>query len=324
MKLVTALLAPLILLSVRSALAGPSSDGGGKGVLCKSEKGSQLEALDIWEAKNIYRFGEAPRQGSVYAEYAFAFARFDEAQRGPNKPVPDMGTEADWKEAYERDFGGKIIEIPPGRRLPATMDATLPILPMNCEYVQVALFNTLGVQLDKEYWGMMDARNQAAIVFHELLYPYRRKYGATNSDETRRFVGQLFSLKPPVPRFLSVPKTGYLECRAGGSTAGPVYDFVIYPTTESGKPTSVISFRQLDNATLLGRMTAEGSSNIIEAIVNGGVSLGATLTSESHDETRSFNLATRSENGVIYITVGTRDNYTGVKSAEAKGFCELK
>lgn len=298
---------------------GVLNGGGGKGVHCDTGVTDTLSVLDLYEATNIFGLKEEPRKGDLRAEMTFALIRLNEIWQKPESNPAEGFTDEAVDRLMNEIFFSKVIFIPEGSRLPVTNDASIPVLPNACKPVQVALYNNLGIQIDREYWEKLDDRNRAAIILHEALYFYRRVYGAVDSDEVRRFVGRLFSTTPPRKRFEGLPRTGYLECRAGGLGA-PVYDFVVYPI--EGSDHAVISFRQLDTATTLGRTVATIDLGAFETLKNPND--GLTLTSRIESDTRFENRYIWIEKSHDRLIVRTIDGATGKANAPAKGFCELR
>lgn len=303
---------------------GVLNGGGGKGVLCEFEQGRKtLEVLDLYEAKNIFHLAEEVRHANLTEELTLGMERLNEIWAEPGRNAEPVN-KSDLEKAMNELFFSKLIPIPKGSRLALTMDATVPALPTNCYQVQVALYNDLGIQIDQEYWDMMDFRNQAALIYHEALYYYRRAYGAYNSDETRKFIGRLFSTTPPIKRFLSVPETGYYDC-TGGTDETPIYDFIIYPYVEDQEPGYLVSFRQINNATTLGRTTAFFTGDSFFKAIGDSNSLfgiGMSLRSEFKDEKMDFLIKKTSVNGPMLVKLKNR--YTGEITRETQVSCERK
>ena len=297
--------------------AGTSSGGGGKGVLCHIPKTS-LQVLDLFEATNVYHLQESPRKGDLRSEVLFGLESLGAVCDDPAHP-----TQASlWLASVIQDFFHEVTYIPAGTHLPLTNDATLPPIPTGCDIVQIAIYNDkTGIKLDPEYWGLLDARNQMVILLHEELYFYRRGYGATNSDETRRFVGWLLSTTPPQPRFSDKPASGYYHCFGGGNTQA--FELYIYPTSNPSGYT--ISFSQLENATTLGRTTGTfRDSQSFSAIGDQrfGVKITSTLQSQTHVENRL--VIFKKQAGSITMNLHFEDISTGQSSTPVSGMCELK
>lgn len=316
----TSYLVSLLLLPLFSQ-AGVMNGGGGKGVLCATSANSQvLEVLDLYEAKNIFKLEEESRKASLSEEWAMAAERMNTVFQEPNKPVqtPPPIDQA----SLEKQMRELMIPIPAGARLPLTDDATLPVLPSACKIVQIAVYNNLGLQLDEEYWNLLDSRNKAALFLHEMLYLSRRDYGATDSDQTRRFVGRVFSKTPPPTRLVANGK-GFFNCQAGGVAGAPIFDFIIAPQVYEDITSDtpwIVSFRQFAGVTTLSRITADigrFSTNAVEFNMN------RELHADQYRETRTLNLSLKNAgSNRAVVSVSFYDSKTGVTSATAHGGCD--
>lgn len=302
---------------------GVMNGGGGKGVLCEIEGNKQsIETLELYESKNIFHLIEENRGQSFEEELALGLNRLNEVWVEPGETPKTVDQK--FVEKVKNDFFSKVIFIPNQSRIPITDDATVPVLPTNCKQVQIALYNSLGIQIDKEYWYMMDSRSQAALIFHEFLYYHRRNYGAYNSDETRNFVGRLFSTTPPIKRFLNAPTTGYYDCIAG-TVDTPVFDFVVYPFIENGEKGYLISFREIVNATTLGRtITFYKGENLFNYLgdTNSAFSEWLNLQSDFKEENRDLIISKTSSSGPMIIKLKNR--YTGETTKDSNLSCFLK
>ena len=299
---------------------GTGDGGGGKGVECVTSAGPTLEILDHYESSHIHHLTDAPLQGSFRDEVQLGVSRLEEVWNG-HKSDPTDTKPGDLDTYIRKSFWDRVSAIPAGARIPLTNDATLPVLAPNCKVVQIAVFNSLGLQLDSDYWFRLDERNQAMLFFHENLYRVRRSYGAERSDETRGFISRLFSTQPPTSRYAGRPAKGYLSCYAGIRGKTPNYDFQIY--REPGGKNSIITFSLLADATTLGRVSATvGHGDLIAMITSESNQFGYNLTakSDTSEEEYIVNLTRSTAGRMFEIQVTTK----GKALPASNVFCELK
>ena len=296
----------LALLFPVTGFAGVLNGGGGKGVLCETVgQAPTLRVLDVYEA--ALRWPELPLRADLTAELQLALHGFNLVWAEPGEVFKSEPSRDAVEKAFRTEFFDKIIYIPKGARIPVTEDATIPVLAPNCRQVQIAVYTTLGIEIDREYWEMLTPRDQAALAVHEALYFYRRTYGAVNSDETRAFVGRLYSSYPPVPRFEGAPATGFIDCKAG-KAGSPIYDFAVY-LDASGD--TIMSFRQIDNATTLGRTYLKLTGQIIFNSLKDSSSqfgMNSSLQSDFKYEDRSFNMRRQTTGGPVEISLRNAKN----------------
>jgi hypothetical protein len=202
---------------------GTSNGGGGKGVQC----GSSLMVLDLYEAglrgKPLLR--AYPTYDENVAVYGAAVGNF------MNDPTGILITGDIVRQAMKEHFDPKIKYVPYGQRLPATQDASLPVLPANCQFVQIAIWEKNDeIKIDRELWERLPPQHQAALALHELIYLADRKNGANTSDESRFVIADIFTNPAPRARmgpFLS--NTDRVMCFAGGGDSQtPKFEFFAY------------------------------------------------------------------------------------------------
>lgn len=119
--------------------------------------------------------------------------------------------------------------MPPGTRLEPVDDASPIVLPQGCSLEQAAIWvdNTL-VVADRELWEAMDARNQAALLAHEVVYSLTRGEGHKNSRRARKIVAHVFADLPLVGAREGRPQGARTLCASGGP--GLTFSqFWIYP-----------------------------------------------------------------------------------------------
>jgi len=217
MKLNLTMFSLTVLAATSAAVAGTKDGGGGKGILC----GTHLRTLDIYEAEEVYHLPLPPSAqldlNSNLVEYGLPLLAYFSASpintQDPTLAQPFL-------DGAQKDLISHFVDIQPGTRLDPTFDATVPSLPPACAAVQVAVYSDDGnIYRDRQYWDLLDVRNQAALILHEALYHSARQQGAKTSDETRKFIGLTFANELPEPILKPIwnaPR--YLWCGVGGGS----------------------------------------------------------------------------------------------------------
>ncbi|MGZ3794080.1 MAG: hypothetical protein ACXVCP_17125 [Bdellovibrio sp.] len=185
-------------------IEGTVNGGGGKGVLCKKSGQETLETLDLYEGRVLY--------GQKYSQ---KFSSLDEAlskiQKDylayfsePLNRTTDGNAEGigpSYKESIEKAAAlemsrtrEKIKFIGSGKTLNSTNDANEAVIEEQCSSAQIAVYYDENVLLvNKQLWDKLDYINQAALLYHEVLYKKARERGETSSVKTRRIVANLLS-----------------------------------------------------------------------------------------------------------------------------------
>ena len=193
-----------------TAMAGPSSSGGGFAVVCRGsdQKIVTAETLDLFEARTTYGFELMPSSGNLEDDYFAAVANTYKLQ-GYSQKVD--------KNECMRSVSSfmKIARFTkPGEALPATADLGQHAPPPSgCAIEQAAVFDDLrqSVHIDSEIWSSLPSQSQAALVEHELAYSYARKLDENNSESSRSFVAHVFSANGPIGANAGAPKNARLE-----------------------------------------------------------------------------------------------------------------
>ena len=163
----------LTLLFPVTSLAGVLNGGGGKGVLCETVgQKPTLRVLDVYEAAR--RWPELPSRNDLTAELQLALHQLDLVWAEPGRAVTNEPSRETVEKSFRTEFFDKIIFIPTGARIPVTDDATVPVLAPNCRQVQIAVYTTLGIEIDRDYWEMLTPRDQAALAVHEVAAQHQR------------------------------------------------------------------------------------------------------------------------------------------------------
>lgn len=235
-------------------MQGGVDGGGGKGVQC----GQQVMTLDLFEAKqnglsfvnsrstledNLIFFG-------IQLARHFAENRSDFS----TDPIePSVATVL--LETLQREILGKFEDIPRDHYLPSTQDATIPILPSGCAMVQIVIYHKDGtLYRDRNLWDRLSLNDQTALILHEWIYYRARTYGALNSDESRKLVGQIFS-GTEQPLFEPLwGKSRRLLCLAGiqGSDQ-EIFEFLVVDDTQQNINGLHFAFKALKNQYVTSR-----------------------------------------------------------------------
>jgi hypothetical protein len=225
--------------------AGADISGGGKGVVCRDPAGHLLsvEMLDLYEARNLYALnplamGSNLDQVIAVAKEKFSHTVFDGAWTIP----PELDR-----------LRSQLRILPAGQKLVPVNDAAPIIHNPGCSLEQAAVWvNPSLVVADRELWEAMDARNQGALLAHEVIYSSTRAEGERDSRRARKIVGHIFSQfdftgvrdgLPANPRTLCV----------SGAPRGSYSEFWIYPN-EKGQ--LVVQLDILHKSWLYGKTTA--------------------------------------------------------------------
>ena len=228
MNMLNAIKKSLCILSLISMplFAGTKDGGGGKGVLC----GSTLRVLDLYESEVLNDVIPGPDMGNlqhnldIYKDFFF----------DRSLPVDLM---------IKTLVLDRFKDIPAGETLEDIADVTVPKLPSECELVQIAIYKDKEsvILRDRKLWDMLSSRDQAALVFHELLYLSHRIQGESTSDLTRWSVAINMSNMPlfsEMPNLSNIPK---IWC------ATENYSWVMVDQKKSGKHGVGIYFKSYNN-----------------------------------------------------------------------------
>jgi len=181
------------------SLQGVVNGGGGKGVICHQNDKSQLEVLDIYEAKTLYNLKLSAFKKDPYFSkdlglfvsslYYKHFLKSGELSEGLSKKRIES-----FNSKKVQPLLNSIKYTEPDQKLNQTNDALEPLLGQNCETVQLAVYYDESILLiDKKLWEELDFLNKAALILHELVYFQARIFGEVNSVKTRKVVGHLFT-----------------------------------------------------------------------------------------------------------------------------------
>jgi formylglycine-generating enzyme required for sulfatase activity len=185
LSMAVALVAAFVALSAPTAKAGVGTHGG-IGMSCKNANGalSSVELLYLVEGRELYGFAIANSGASVDEQITGALAKLpDEAFRKYfTREIQKIRNE-------QRVIDAKYILVPTG-------DYSTPIIPKNCDLVQIAIYygRESKVLLNQDLFNMLGNADKAALYIHEAAYKlFRDATKATSSDEARQLVGALFA-----------------------------------------------------------------------------------------------------------------------------------
>lgn len=168
---------------------GGVDGGGGKGVLCDSK----VMTLDLYEA---IQSGVQLNQdfGNLTDNLKFYGLEAAKYQSESLDYLQNPQISSDILNFLETEIINKFQDITYGQRLPLTQDAHTADLPTHCKIIQIAIYAQDGkIYRDPDYWSQLSTLDQAVLVLHEFMYARARKYGAIDSDESRKAMGFIFS-----------------------------------------------------------------------------------------------------------------------------------
>lgn len=238
---------------------GGVDGGGGTGVMC----GDQVSTLDLFEAQSsgldLQTVSDDLDENIKYfgAKVSLHFA----LESGPaDIPTPGIQSRADFMlKVMKKEIVSKFRDIPDNQRLAFFSDATLPSLPTNCHFVQLAYYDdgTNTLYRDPRYWSKMDVRNQTALIIHEYVYRRARRFKIKNSDETRKLIGHFFSLQPLEPLLSPLWNLkDNLWCTFGSPGRTDLFEFYGKEETRGGQLGVAFYFDLFKNIFLTTRMSA--------------------------------------------------------------------
>lgn len=222
---------------------GPITSGGGMGVMCSSDQGKTktLETLDLFEAKNRYHLNLVQSSGITEQDYiADVLIPLDDVR----KSYRNFHKAAKWTQA--------------GKHLPFLNDqGQTAAIPNNCSLVQIVIFEDSKpetINIDTDYWNMLDSLNQAALIQHELEYKYERLLMEETSENTRAAVAHLFTTDA-TPVNSGIP-TDHLTCFAGDDQGQRLSVFQVYGSINKNfKPELVLQWQQIMGRPMINKAT---------------------------------------------------------------------
>jgi hypothetical protein len=158
------------------------------------------------------------------------------------------------------------------------------------------------IQIDRQYWDLLDITNKAALIYHEWIYMFRRSMdNETVSDNTRAFIGRLFSMNQLTPKYFDMPSNGYTLCR--GHNHAPVI-FYFYQSNVDHR--NVITFQQILAPDGQPWRVTFDPGPFVNLLNNPKFSSRGPLISEIGSEQNNINLFRNSLNSKIQIEVSDK------------------
>ena len=301
--------------STAMARAGGVGSGGGKGVLCTTYGVNTVEALDLWEAKDVWGYALPPSQNLDQEMNRVRAREYSSWYETPDQAPFSYGTQsfAMWKTNYQNSFEAFMRKIPAGSHLTPTDDATIILQPPpNCQIVQVLVYldegtSTNGILVDAELWNLLDDQNKLAFYFHETTYKMWRDGdpGYRNTDVIRKYVGALFSIDSfPSPVAKVRLADHALDCTTDAPDRNNAHFYVTQITVDPDRPDVPHSKVYFDRLGAFGKFeggTVEysGVTDIPYGYFTGGSALGIFATGiQINSIFKGFSL---------YISAGPRD-----------------
>jgi hypothetical protein len=235
MKLIVILLAGLY--SYNANAVGPSTGGGGQGVVCYGSDGqvNSVQLLDLWEAEAEYGRTVMPSQLPIQAQVGAGLDNIKDAisfegrfENGPDRVrtllqnITDrflLGTDPHFRRLH-------------GVRLALTSDSYGAVLPKVCKVEQLVRYTdslaNVEILIDDDLFEKMNTTHQAALLVHEAFYALLRQQGELSSLRVRRAVGLAFSGHHFTPLSQFLPQDFY-DCR---NDRNQVFLYVLHDTKD--------------------------------------------------------------------------------------------
>jgi hypothetical protein len=282
------------------AFAGKEG-GGGKAVVCRDEKDKvqSVELLDLWEARNVYRFKIKPSTAPVQAQITQKIEALKDSTQiqlgadfdGGSKTWTEPEYLAHWLDERTKLFLNKnsksIYPIKDAALVPTDDSYEVAIPEGRCKIEQVVNYVDSAVfphiLINEQLLNKMDNTNKAALYLHEAFYVFLRGYSDlsifdqnhdTNSIRVRRAIGYVFGGNSFTSLDSLLPEK-YLACHAQNSRP-PTMPSTFYLYNDSQGNTFEVT-TQLFGKRMIGLSTGIGSSIVpseltkVEKCDNAGV-----------------------------------------------------
>lgn len=291
---------------------GTSNGGGGKGVQC----GTSLMVLDLYEAqlRGQQLLQAFPTYQENVAVYGAALGNYLNDPTG----IPITGDIV--VNALREHFEPKVKYIPDGERLPATQDASLPKIPANCQFVQIAVWEKNNeVKIDRELWNRLSPQHQAALALHEIIYLTDRGNGAQTSDESRFVIADIFSNSAPRARMGPFrTNTDRVMCVAGGGDSKtPTFEFFAYGEVKNSVRGVGIYFRSVADNYMMALTESFVPTVRTEDLVRENFKLNTKIVNVARSGFWNFELQTQDSENVLVRAWKEGE----AKPAFSNGFC---
>lgn len=163
-------------------LNGGVDGGGGKGIVCRDDKGAivSAELLDLFEAKAMYGLNIQKSNLPMAQQIELALSRIPQTPRT-------------LVEVYVNRVQQFMQITPSGTELKPIDDSFEVVLSKGCNAEQLANYLTDEMILvSGDIWDRMGETDRAGLILHEAIYAVNRLMGATNSRQSRHVVGRIF------------------------------------------------------------------------------------------------------------------------------------
>ncbi len=206
------------------ALAGPITSGGGFAIVCRNLKGKidSAELLDLYEARVKFGFSLIETSNDIGQDYMNATTNLwrlwgYDVNNLPERIKEDITTQLLDKYLTETLF------LPINFKLPEINDLGLHAAPpIGCKVEQVAFFDDSidKLKISTPIWNELDTLNQAALIYHEMLYRDARLANKVDTSvKSRAQVAALFSKDSPPAKEINQKETSLSGWIAGNSIA---------------------------------------------------------------------------------------------------------
>ena len=179
-----------------TSIAGPTTSGGGKTVVCRDTAGeiSSIELLDLYEGRLAFQ-DEHPTSTTETEETLLenAVARLE----GTGYSLVNLH----WDYQKVRDAVSSVKSalhvLPIGTVIPATNDSFEVVAPNNCKIEQIAKYlDSTNIIVNGEMYAKLSPLQRAALTLHEALYAVDRQLtNIQDSRHARRAVSQALGIK---------------------------------------------------------------------------------------------------------------------------------
>lgn len=208
----------ILILSLK-AWAGPSTGGGGYGVMCNPTPVSPatLELLDLYESEAL-NFALVPTTGDLKKDY------FESAKRTYTiQGHPEFGDQE--RAAIEKNLRRTMQSVrfvDHKEDLPVAHDlGKTPWIPSQCSIEQIAYFDDQAVVIYvlRSAWNQLDTLGQAALLSHELFGHSERSLGrGATSEYARLAVAHIYAASGPAPLLNVTSGTPHFFTASGNNT----------------------------------------------------------------------------------------------------------
>jgi hypothetical protein len=240
-------------------LEGVVNGGGGKGVQC----GNTVRLLDLYEGE-LRGYPQPVSSGNFDQDLRKYIYKLNRQISMPGSDVENI----DQAIATTYAMLQKVIDIPNGEKLEFTNDATLPEIPTNCHFVQIAT-NIVEypqgpnspiepkVYRDKDLWNRLPVIDQVALINHEYLYWLARFTGKeTSSDDTRFLISRMFSGLETYEMFTPIWNASPTYLCVFNSGDGHFFNFLAAPESRNGVQGTGIYFSIIKDIWISSRSSA--------------------------------------------------------------------